>query len=123
MSLFTFLVLEIVTADLCVTGLSEDLWGFSDIVEFSQSILKHDTSEHILCQSQAFRPPLFFGGGHSSGIWKFPSQGSNLSHSCVNPESLTHCPTVGTPPRPSLIGVIKGKGDDLHVLRISTPKI
>lgn len=63
MSLFTFLVLEIVTADLCVTGLSEDLWGFSDIVEFSQSILKHDTSEHILCQSQAFRPPLFWGGG------------------------------------------------------------
>lgn len=62
MSLFTFLVLEIVTADLCVTGLSEDLWGFSDIVEFSQSILKHDTSEHILCQSQAFRPPLFLGG-------------------------------------------------------------
>ena len=35
-------------------------------------------------------------------IWKFPGQGSNLSHSCDlhhscgNTSSLTHCTTVGT---------------------------
>ena len=31
------------------------------------------------------------------GLWKFPSQGSNLSHSCGNTESLTHCNAVGAP--------------------------
>ena len=25
---------------------------------------------------------LFLGGGHAYGMWKFPGQGSNLSHSC-----------------------------------------
>ena len=48
---------------------------------------------------------LFWGGGESytSGIWKFLSQGLNLSHSfdlcqsCSNTRSLTHCTTIGTP--------------------------
>lgn len=59
-SLFTFLALEIVTTDFCVTGFNEDPWGFSHTVEFSQNIFKDNTSEYssLLYQSQAFRPSL-----------------------------------------------------------------
>lgn len=48
-----------------------------------------------------FIKKIFFGC--TRGIWKFPSQGLNLSyssdlyHSCGNGRSLTCCATVGTP--------------------------
>ena len=35
--------------------------------------------------------------GHTQGIWKFPGQGQNPSHSCGNTGPLTHCAMVGTP--------------------------
>ena len=41
-SLFSFLALEIVTTDFCVTGFNEEPWGFNDTVEFNQNILKHN---------------------------------------------------------------------------------
>ena len=34
------------------------------------------------------------------GIWKFPGQGLNLSHSCSNTRSLTHCAVQGIEPVP-----------------------
>lgn len=40
---------------------------------------------------------------HTHGIWMFPGQGLNpshsfdLDHSCSRARSLTHCATVGTP--------------------------
>lgn len=44
-SLFTFLALEIVTTDF-VTRFTGNPWGFNDIVELNQNILKDNASEY-----------------------------------------------------------------------------
>ena len=56
-SLFSFLALEIVTTDFCVTGFNEEPWGFNDTVEFNQNILKHNASEYtsLLCQKSGIQ--------------------------------------------------------------------
>ena len=56
-SLFSFLALEIVTTDFCVTGFNEEPWGFNDIVEFNQNILKYNASEYtsLLCQKSGIQ--------------------------------------------------------------------
>lgn len=56
-SLFSFLALEIVKTDFCVTGYNEEPWGFNDIVEFSQHILKHNASVYtsLLCQKSGIQ--------------------------------------------------------------------
>lgn len=41
---------------------------------------------------------LLFFFNHTCSKWKLPGQGSNLSHSCGNPGSLTHCVGPGVEP-------------------------
>ena len=59
-SLFSFLALEIVTTDFCVTGFNEEPWGFNDIVDsiktFSSIMPVNILPFYV--KSQAFRPSL-----------------------------------------------------------------
>ena len=43
---------------------------------------------------------LFFFFSLTLSIWRFPGQGLNLSHSCSNVGSLTHCTGPGIEPAP-----------------------
>ena len=64
---------------------------------------------NFLISSLYFDFVTFFSFGHTHGIWKFPGQEWNpshscdLCHSCSNAKSLTHCARPGIEPTPPQI--------------------